>query len=146
MPGHKLRALFLRRGWGLRFAFLARPADLARGMRRAATPILEGSRDEDHLAFVSFTFSPVVDAFFAKGPRVIALEVVPRRWLAWRETECVPLLGFLARDPTRCYSLPVVIGLSHIPLANLTLTLLRLQVSHPLYFPGTPTMLISSRS
>jgi hypothetical protein len=48
-------------------------------MGRTASSIFEGGRDEDHLALVSFTFSPVVDAFFAKGPRVIALEAVPGR-------------------------------------------------------------------
>lgn len=113
-------------------------------MGRTASSIFEGSRDEDHLAFVSLAFSPVVDAFLAKGPRVIALEVVPRRMVSLVRSR-VPFLAFLSRGLTRCYH-PGDDGPSHLPLLGLTLTLLRLQVSHPLYFPGTPTMLISTRS
>src|SRR5690606_27579446 len=125
----KLRALFF---WGnrrLRFAFLTGPADLAGGMGRTASSIFEGSRDEDHLAFVSLAFSPVVDAFLAKGPRVIALEVVPRRMVSLVRSR-VPFLAFLSRGLTRCYH-PGDDGPSHLPLLGLTLTLLRLQVSHP---------------
>ena len=86
-------------------------------MGRTTTAVLDGSDDEDGFSLITETLAATVDTLSAKGPFVVTL-------CSW--------ISLLAQKES-CHC-----GLDMC----LTLTLLTRQELQPLYFPGTPTIVI----